>query len=74
MTIVASIWTIPTEVVSQTKSASKFLMVCALAAIGFNTSFSSMKKAEAPPMLHGFIIFALIVVVAPLVEICMGIV
>jgi uncharacterized membrane protein YadS len=47
-------------------------MVCALAAIGLNTSFSGMKKAGIRPMLHGFIISALVVVVALLVELCMG--
>ena len=74
MSIVASIFTIPQEVVSSTKSISKFLMVCALSAIGLNTSFSSMKKAGIRPMLHGFIISALVVIVALVVEICMGIV
>lgn len=74
MAIVASVFSIPDAVVSITKSISKFLMVCALAAIGLNTSFSSMKKAGPRPMLHGFIISALVVVVALLVEICMGIV
>ena len=74
MAILASIFTIPTAVVSETKSVSKFLMVCALAAIGLNTSFGSMKKSGARPMLHGFIISALVVIVALLVEICMGLV
>lgn len=74
MAVVASIFIIPAEIVSSTKSVSKFLMVCALAAIGLNTSFYSMKKAGARPMLHGFIISALVVFVALLVEICMGIV
>jgi len=74
MSIVASVFPIPTAVVSGTKSASKFLMVCALAAIGLNTSFSSMKKAGIRPMIHGFIISALVVVVALLVEMAMGIV
>jgi len=74
MSIVASIFPIPTEVVSGTKSASKFLMVCALAAIGLNTSFASMKKAGIRPMIHGFIISALVVIVALLVEMAMGIV
>ena len=45
-----------------------------LAAIGMNTSFSSFRRSGARPMLHGFIISALVVVVALLVEICMGIV
>ncbi len=74
MSIVASIFPIPAEVVSGTKSASKFLMVCALAAIGLNTSFSGMKKAGIRPMIHGFIISALVVIVALLVEMAMGIV
>ena len=74
MSIVASVFTIPAAVVSGTKSVSKFLMVCALAAIGLNTSFSSMKKAGIRPMIHGFIISALVVIVALLVEIAMGLV
>lgn len=74
MSIVASIFPVPAHVVSGTKAASKFLMVCALAAIGLNTSFASMKKAGIRPMIHGFIISALVVIVALLVEIGMGIV
>ena len=74
LSVVASLFPIPAPVISGTKSASKFMMVCALAAIGLNTSFSSMKKAGARPMLHGFIISALVVVVALVVEICMGLV
>ena len=74
MSIVASIFSIPEVVVTNTKTISKFLMVSALAAIGLNTSFSSIKKSGIRPMVHGFIISALVVVVALLVEIAMGIV
>lgn len=74
MSMIASVFAIPASVVTFTKDASKFLMVCALAAIGLNTSFSSMKKAGIRPMIHGFIISALVVIVALLVEIAMGIV
>ena len=74
MAIVASIFSVPAEFVANTKSLSKFLMVCALAAIGLNTSFKSMKKAGIMPMVHGFIISALVVIVALVVEIGMGIV
>ena len=74
MSMVASIFPIPAEVVSGTKSLSKFLMVCALAAIGLNTSFSGMKKAGIRPMIHGFLISALVVIVALLVEVAMGLV
>lgn len=74
MSIVASVFSIPVTVVSGTKAASKFLMVCALAAIGLNTPFASMKKAGIRPMIHGFIISVLVVIVALVVEIAMGIV
>ena len=74
LSIIASIFPIPTAIVSGTKSVSKFLMVSALAAIGLNTSFAKMKNAGIRPMIHGFIISALVVVVALLVEIGMGIV
>ena len=74
MSCIASIFPIPATVISGTKALSKFLMVCALAAIGLNTSFSNMKKAGIRPMIHGFIISALVVIVALAVEIVMGIV
>ena len=74
MSLVASFFSIPTAVVSGTKSVSKFLMVSALAAIGLNTSFAKMRKAGIRPMIHGFIISALVVVVALLVEMAMGLV
>ena len=74
MAIIASIFSIPTEIVSGTKTISRFLMVSALAAIGLNTSFKDMKKAGLRPMLHGFIISALVVVVALVVEMAMGLV
>ena len=74
MSVFVSLCPIPAAFVSGTKTVSKFLMVCALAAIGLNTSFSGMKKSGIRPMLHGFIISALVVVVALAVEFCMGIV
>ena len=74
MSVVTSVFNLPSEFVSSTKDLSKFLMVCALAAIGLNTSFADMKKAGIRPMIHGFIISALVVIVALLVEMAMGIV
>ena len=59
-----SIGLIPAAAGSSLKDISKFLMVAALAAIGLNTSFRDMRKAGPAPMLHGFIISALVVVVA----------
>lgn len=71
---VNSLGVITAEVSGMTKNASKFLMVASLGAIGLNTSFKDMKKSGISPMIHGFIISALVVIVAILVEWCMGLV
>ena len=65
---------IPVALSAGAKRVSKFLMVSALAAIGLNTSFKKMRKSGPMPMLHGFIISALVVIVAIAVEWCMGMV
>ena len=74
LTAINSFGVIPDSVSSVMKDISKFLMVSALAAIGLNTSFKDMKKSGIAPMIHGFIISALVVVVAIAVEYFMGIV
>lgn len=71
---VNSLGFIPENVSAGMKAVSKFLMVAALAAIGLNTSIKDMKKSGIAPMLHGFIISALVVIVAITVEYFMGIV
>lgn len=55
---------IPEAIASGMKHLSKFCMVTALAAIGLNTSLRDMRKGGAGPMLHGFIISLLVVLVA----------
>lgn len=72
MAIINSIGLIPTPVAASAKTISKFLMVSALAAIGLNTSFKDMAKSGMKPMLHGFIISLLVVIVAILVEYFIG--
>ena len=74
LTAVNSFGFIPAAASSGMKELSKFLMVSALAAIGLNTSFKDMKKSGFAPMLHGFIISLLVVIVAIAVEYFMGIV
>ncbi len=64
MACLNSLGLIPTSIASLLKSISKFCMVTALAAIGLNTSFKEMKQEGAAPMLHGFIISLLVVLVA----------
>ena len=74
LAVVNSLGFIPAAVSALAKSISKFLMVSALAAIGLNTSFKDMKKSGINPMIHGFVISALVVIVAITVEYCMGLV
>ena len=49
-------------------------MIAALAAIGLNTDVNEMKQSGFNPMIHGFIISALVVIVALAVEYFMGLV
>ncbi|MEG2175854.1 MAG: putative sulfate exporter family transporter, partial [Oscillibacter sp.] len=51
---------------------SKFFMVMALAAIGLKTNFKELSHSGVKPMIHGFIISALVVVVSFLVQLCLG--
>jgi uncharacterized integral membrane protein (TIGR00698 family) len=74
LAVINSLGFIPVSLSSALKNISKFLMIAALAAIGLNTSFKEMSKSGISPMLHGFIISALVVIVAITVEFCMGIV
>ena len=64
MAVINSVGWIPASVGSSLKEISKFLMIAALAAIGLNTSYKEMRKSGIAPMLHGFIISALVVIVA----------
>ncbi|MDO5124467.1 MAG: YeiH family protein [Eubacteriales bacterium] len=73
LTAINSTGIIPEIVSTGAKETSKFIMVSALAAIGLNTNFKKMAKSGARPMLHGFIISALVVIVAIAVEYAMHI-
>ena len=72
LAIVNSIGLIPAEVSGMMKSASKFLMVTALAAIGLNTSLLDFKKAGLAPMFYGVTIDTLVTLTALGVIWCMG--
>ena len=74
MAAVNSLGLFPAAFSAAAKSLSKFLMVSALAAVGLNTSFRDMKKSGIAPMLHGFIISALVVIVALVVEYGIGLI
>ena len=73
MSVLTSFGLIPASVASLMKQVSKFLMIAALAAIGLNTNFKSLCRSGAKPMLHGFIVSLLVVLVAIAVEYVFGI-
>lgn len=74
LSMVNSFGVIPETVSVLAKDCSKFFMVAALASIGLNTSVLEIKKSGPAPMLHGFIISALVVIVALAVEWSMGLI
>lgn len=69
----ASIGLIPAALAGYMKTASKFLMVAALGAVGLNTDFRALCRSGAKPMLHGFIVSLLVVIVAIAVEYMIGV-
>ena len=73
MSALTSLRLIPAALAAVLKSISKFLMVAALAAIGLNTDFRALCRSGAKPMLHGFIISLLVVLVAIGVEYAIGV-
>ena len=74
LAMVNSTGIIPASLSIFAKELSKFLMIASLAAIGLGTNIKEMKKSGYAPMLHGFIISALVVIVAIVVEYSMGLV
>ena len=73
MSGLTSLGLIPAAAASVLKNISKFLMVAALAAIGLNTDFKALCRSGAKPMLHGFIVSLLVVLVAIAVEYLIGV-
>ncbi len=57
---------------SNISSLSKFFMVMSLGAIGLKTNFKEVSKSGFLPMLHGFIISLLVVIVSFAVQMVMG--
>ena len=72
LAILNSFGFIPTAVSGVLKSASKFLMVTALAAIGLGTSITDFRKAGLAPMFYGITIDTLVTLTALAVIWCMG--
>ena len=64
LAVLNSFGVIPGQVSGIIKSASKFLMVTALAAIGLSTSITDFKKAGLAPMFYGVTIDTLVTLTA----------
>ena len=72
LAILNSVGVIPAALSGVMKTASKFLMVSALAAIGLGTSIADFKKAGLAPMFYGITIDTLVTLTALIVIWCMG--
>ncbi len=72
MVAIKSTGYVPEAVSTNVATLSKFFMVMALGAIGLKTNFKEVSKSGFKPMLHGFIISALVVVVSFVVQQFMG--
>lgn len=72
LAILNSVGFIPAAIGGTIKSASKFLMVAALAAIGLGTSITDFRKAGLRPMFYGITIDTLVTITALVVIKCMG--
>lgn len=70
--LVNSLGLIPSRLSGILNGLSRFLMVMALAAIGLKTDLGEVKNSGFIPMLHGFIISALVVVVSLGVQVVLG--
>ena len=72
LAIINSFGYIPAEISGVLKTASKFLMVSALAAIGLSTSLTDFRKAGLAPVFYGITIDTLVTITALVVIWCMG--
>lgn len=72
MVAIKSTGLVPDFVSSNIAVISKFMMVMALAAIGLRTNFEEVSKSGIKPMIHGFIISALVVIVSYVVQVALG--
>ena len=72
MVAIRSIGIVPSVISDNVGTVSKFLMVMALGAIGLKTNFLEVSRSGFKPMVHGFIISALVVVVSFVVQMALG--
>lgn len=72
MVAIKSTGMVSDSISSQVSAISKFFMVMSLGAIGLKTDFKEVTRSGFKPMLHGFIISTLVVVVSFVVQMLLG--
>ncbi|KXS49147.1 conserved hypothetical integral membrane protein [Halanaerobium congolense] len=72
MVAVKSTGLISADLSSNIASISKFMMIMALGAIGLTTNFKEVSESGIKPLLHGFIISSLVVIVSFTVQLFIG--
>lgn len=72
MVAIKSTGFVPDTVSMSISAISKFFMVMALGAIGLKTNFMEVSKSGFKPMIHGFIISAVVVIVSFVVQMFLG--
>lgn len=72
MVLVKSTGLLPTSLTENLAQLSKFFMVMSLGAIGLKTNLKKLSKSGFSPMLHGFIISSLVVIVSFIVQMIIG--
>jgi len=63
---------ISADISSNIAAISKFMMIMALGAIGLTTNFNEVSNSGIKPLLHGFIISSLVVIVSFTVQVFIG--
>lgn len=72
MVVLRSVDVITPNTADSLSVVSKFIMVMSLGAIGLRTNFKAVAKSGFLPMLHGFIISTIVVIVSFVVQVFLG--
>lgn len=72
MAAINSMGWIPAGLSMNLNTLSRFMMAMALGAIGFNTDLDKLAQAGINPMILGFIVSAIVVIVSLAVQFCLG--
>lgn len=72
MVVLRSAGLISADIASNLSTISKFMMVMSLGAIGLRTNFKAVANSGILPMVHGFLISTIVVIVSFAVQVYLG--